>query len=560
MAYNPYDRNQSGIVFFGTLAGEAVLESNSNYVIDSGNSQLKVPNIVLNNGGKIGSASQTGILTLGTDGIATFSSGVVITGDLTVQGDVVTLNTATLTVEDNIVVLNSNVTGTPSLNAGLEIERGTGVNVLLRWNESTDVWEFTNDGSTYYAIPTGVANQTWTVAGDSGSNQTITCGTDTLTIAGGSGISTVGSATDTLTVHLNVDNSGVEINSDTLRLKDGGVSTNKIANSGITAEKLGTDSVTSTKIQDGAVTTNKIANSGVTSDKLGTDSVITIKIQNGAVTTDKIANSGVTNAKLANSSITLAGDGGTSQTVSLGDTLTVAGGSGCQTVASATDTVTVHVNVDGTTLEHNSDAIRVKDGGISNAKLVNSSITLAGDSGTNQTVSLGDTLTITGGSGCQTIGTATDTMVVHVNVDNTGIEINTDALRLKDGGVTTDKIANSGVTSAKLGTDSVITVKIQDGAVTEAKISRTVDSTFTTNDTIASDINLVAGGAGGITVKLPAPATGKLVMVKKTDSAAGSVTISRNNTETIDGATSKVLYYQYESMSFVSDGTNWFVI
>jgi hypothetical protein len=51
-----------------------------------------------------------------------------------------------------------------------------------------------------------------------------------------------------------------------------------------------------------------------------------------------------------------------------------------------------------------------------------------------------------------------------------------------------------------------------------------------------------------------------MVIVKKIDSDAGSVTVARNNTDTIDGATSKILYYQYETLTFVSDGTNWFIV
>ena len=62
------------------------------------------------------------------------------------------------------------------------------------------------------------------------------------------------------------------------------------------------------------------------------------------------------------------------------------------------------------------------------------------------------------------------------------------------------------------------------------------------------------------TYELVLPSSGKKVIVKKSDSAAGTVTISRNSTETIDGANTKILYYQYESMTFVSDGTNWFVV
>lgn len=47
----------------------------------------------------------------------------------------------------------------------------------------------------------------FTVAGDSGSSQTITSGVDTLTISGGTGLSSVASTTDTVT--LNLDNTAV---------------------------------------------------------------------------------------------------------------------------------------------------------------------------------------------------------------------------------------------------------------------------------------------------------------------------------------------------------------
>lgn len=47
----------------------------------------------------------------------------------------------------------------------------------------------------------------FSVAGDSGSNQTITSGTDTLTISGGTGLSSVAGSTDTITI--NLDNTAV---------------------------------------------------------------------------------------------------------------------------------------------------------------------------------------------------------------------------------------------------------------------------------------------------------------------------------------------------------------
>jgi len=89
------------------------------------------------------SASASGVVTTTTQSFAgakTFTGNVVIDGDLTVSGNTVTLDVATLLVEDNIIVLNKNVTGTPSANAGIEIERGDATNASITWNETSEFW------------------------------------------------------------------------------------------------------------------------------------------------------------------------------------------------------------------------------------------------------------------------------------------------------------------------------------------------------------------------------------------------------------------------------------
>ena len=78
---------------------------------------------------------------------------VVIRGNLTVDGTTTTVNSETVTIDDNIIELNSNAADTPTENAGIEVNRGNSTNVQLRWNESTDRWQFTNDGSAYNNIP-----------------------------------------------------------------------------------------------------------------------------------------------------------------------------------------------------------------------------------------------------------------------------------------------------------------------------------------------------------------------------------------------------------------------
>jgi len=93
---------------------------------------------------------------------AEVSGNLVVAGNLTVSGTSTTVNTETISLADNIIDLNSNfTTGTPTENAGLRILRGDSANVQIRWNESSDVWDFTNDGTNYSAIA-GLASPTFT--------------------------------------------------------------------------------------------------------------------------------------------------------------------------------------------------------------------------------------------------------------------------------------------------------------------------------------------------------------------------------------------------------------
>ena len=98
-----------------------------------------------------------GDISLGTntDDTITSKGHMVVEGNLTVSGTATAINTTQTTINDNIITLNNDVTGTPSQNAGIEVERGDSDNVALRWNESTDRWQITTDGSSYANIATG---------------------------------------------------------------------------------------------------------------------------------------------------------------------------------------------------------------------------------------------------------------------------------------------------------------------------------------------------------------------------------------------------------------------
>jgi hypothetical protein len=80
---------------------------------------------------------------------------LIIDGDLTVSGSTTYLNTTELNIEDNLITLNYGISGSPSISAGIEVERGTSPNVSIQWNESNDRWEFTKDGSTYKELGSG---------------------------------------------------------------------------------------------------------------------------------------------------------------------------------------------------------------------------------------------------------------------------------------------------------------------------------------------------------------------------------------------------------------------
>ena len=94
----------------------------------------------------------TVVRTTGTQTIAgakTFSNDLVLSGNLTVNGSTTTVNTETLFLEDNIITLNYGTSGSPTENAGLQVDRGSSDDVFFRYNETGDKWEFTNDGSNY---------------------------------------------------------------------------------------------------------------------------------------------------------------------------------------------------------------------------------------------------------------------------------------------------------------------------------------------------------------------------------------------------------------------------
>ena len=130
--------------------------------------------------------------------VATFGTSVVIDGDLTVSGTTTTISTETVTIADNIIVLNSNATGSATESAGFEIERGNDANVSFLWNETNDYWSAVNTKLHVGNIATGTSNSILIENSGVVEKRTLNSLLDSLTFAddlAGTAVATAGTIT-----------------------------------------------------------------------------------------------------------------------------------------------------------------------------------------------------------------------------------------------------------------------------------------------------------------------------------------------------------------------------
>ena len=228
---------------------------------------------------------------------------------------------------------------------------------------------------------------------------------------------------------VNVDDSTLEINSDALRLKDGGIVNDKIANGTIAAAKLAGsigDSLLST-----ITTADKVSGSAVQLNGSGGLSNSTgLQISAGGVTNAMLAGS-IASSKLVASTIS-----GIALGSNLAD-LTIAGSGGLKLSGSYNGSTarSVKLDIDGLA---EADAI----------DMANDSIALADASDSDASKKKSIATLVTGMAGN---GLSASSGVLAVGVDDSTVELNSDALRVKDSGISTAKIADTAVTIAKIG-------------------------------------------------------------------------------------------------------------
>ena len=108
-------------------------------------------------------------------------------------------------------------------------------------------------------------------------------------------------------------------------------------------------------------------------------------------------------------------------------------------------------------------------------------------------------------------------------------------------------------------TGAVFIVHAKGAEVKAARVNRAISAAATLSN---KRIHLVDSSGGAFAVTLPAPSADLFIVVKDSDGSASveNITINTPGAETIDGLASYVLATNYESVTIVSDGTNYFIV
>ena len=275
-------------------------------------------------------------VTIGNDLTVTNDLGVsgnaVITGNLTVSGTTTSVNSNTVNIGDNQIVLNSDETGTPTQNGGIAIERGSSTNASIIWNETNDYWMSgllgaeerivvgvgNTDITTLGTIATGVWNGTaithdyigldaidgTNISDDSiDSEHLVDLGIDTAHLAADS-VTGAKIADNSINSEHYVDGSidNVHLAADSVngaKIADNAIDSEHYTDGSIDTEHLAADCINSTKIADGNVNNEHIGANAVDGSKIADNAIDSEHYTDGSIDTAHIGDLQVTNGKIA---------------------------------------------------------------------------------------------------------------------------------------------------------------------------------------------------------------------------------------------------------------------
>lgn len=513
MSFQPYDRKPSGIVYFGNGASDSLYESDSNFTIGGG--YLSATNIKLQNNGTIGSVGTPNAITIASDG------DVSIYGDLTVNGTTTTVNSITVTVEDPIIILGS---GSPSVDDNKD--RGISFNYydtapqlgFFGFDDSENKFIFVTGATVTNEVVSGTKA---TIIADldggaaSLSNPRYIKLNNQLTGSGlFDGTSDLIIQTDLTADAINDQTEATEAYDDHYLLIASGTSLRKISKANILSNLGG---MSSFSITDG--TTSQQIDNGESVYFIDSDTIdFTISATNfvsGVVKDNSIDENKLTSSVAGSG---LIGGNGSPIIIGEGSLIDV-----------AADSISVDLTEAASSTIADGDYLIFLDGGSTGTASKGSTSGFASLLAGSGLVSADSTVHVIGGDGITV--TADE---VEVTVDNTTIEL-----------------------SASDGTGSI---RVKDAGITEAKRSRTIE-TITSSKTIDKDITLINSTSASVTASLPENATaGKIIVIKRIDSSNNDVIISRSGSDNIDGSTEYRLYHIYETLTVVSNGSDWFII
>lgn len=259
-------------------------------------------------------AATTGTLPACTYDNGSSGIGATLTGDA--DGALAAIDGVTLVADDRVLVQDQANASENGIYEVTAVGDSSNAFILTRTTDFDTADEIKPNSFCFVESGTTYADKGLVLAsGDSPTlgttNLVFTQFTGAGAFTAGEGISQSGNS-----INVNVDDSTIEIDSDTLRLKDAGITTAKLADAQVTNAKLADDSVATANVIDGNITdaklatdsviTAKILDANVTNAKLAADSVSTVKIIDANVTTAKIADSNVTTDKILDANITTA--------------------------------------------------------------------------------------------------------------------------------------------------------------------------------------------------------------------------------------------------------------